>query len=336
MSELVKDFVRQESRSEGVAGIVVFGSFAKGGVVESSDLDLLVLREDSEGYSRERREENGIFLEIHRWPAMMFGIPFTGGQSNVFQDAFCLAVMRDGKILYDPKEMLHRYKRYAQTHSLPHVHKRSLAGKAKASLLLAQDLLEKRELEAAEIEIRRATEELARVLLLECDVLDLVSPKYYLPHLRREAPDFHRTFSEVHNLGEIHRDQVEARIQLVSKWWRLIVDEIRQTGKEEWLRQGDAVQGAQTELSNAQDCLGKGEIEGALLQTRYSAILLMSPVLRLSKERPADAPSKRYVRLVEKRHPYGDVVNHVMDFSGSKEVIEERIEVLRRIADKYF
>ena len=335
MSELVEDFVKEESRSERVIGIVAFGSFARGIVQESSDVDLLVLREDVEEYSRMRQNEKGVLLEIHRWPAKMFSTPFTGGQSNVFQDAFCLAVMRDGRIIYDPKGILQRYKRFAQTHRLPRTRTRSLASKAQASLLLAQNLLEKGKIEGAEIEIRRAAEELARVLLLEGDILEIVSPKYYLPHLRNESPDFYRTFREVHNLKKIHRDEVEAAIQRVSKWVGMIIDEIRRMGKEEWLRQGSAARGAQSELSNARDCLEKGDMEGAILQARYSAILLVSPVLRLLEGRSADAPSKRYIKLVQNRHPYGDVVKYVMNFSRDKRRLEEHIEILRKIAERY-
>ena len=335
MSELVEDFVKKESRSEGVIGIVAFGSFARGIVQESSDVDLLVLREDVEGYSRTRQNMKGVLLEIHRWPAKMFGTPFAGGQSNVFQDAFCLAVMRDGRIIYDPKGILRRYKRYAQTHRLPLTRARSLASKAQSSLLLAQNLLEKGKVDGAEIEIRRAAEEVARVLLLESDILEIVSPKYYLPHLRSEFPDFYRTFCEVHNLEKIRRDVAEAAIQRVSKWLGIVVNEIRRMGKEEWLTQGGEVRGAQSELSNARDCLENGDVEGAVLQARHSAILLASPLLRLVEGRSADAPGKWYVKLIQNGHPYGDVFRYVMNFSRDERRLREHIEILREIAERY-
>jgi len=128
---------------------------------------------------------------------------------------------------------------------------------------------------------------------------------------------------------------VEAVIQRVSKWLGIIVDEMRRMGKEEWLRQRGAVCGAQSELSNARDCLENGDMEGAILQARYSAILLVSPLLRLVEGRSADAPSKRYVKLIQNGHPYGDVVKYVMNFSGDKRRLREHIEILREIAERY-
>jgi len=106
MAELIKDFVQQESQAEEVKGIVVFGSFVKGKVRKTSDLDLLVLREDIEGYSMTRERVKGILLEIHRWSLNLFGKPFLGESINVFSDAFCFAVMRNGRILYDQKGIL--------------------------------------------------------------------------------------------------------------------------------------------------------------------------------------------------------------------------------------
>jgi len=66
MSEIVEDFVQQESQAEAVVGIVVFGSFVNGKVRETSDLDLLVLREDIEEYSRTRRREKGMFCSYEK------------------------------------------------------------------------------------------------------------------------------------------------------------------------------------------------------------------------------------------------------------------------------
>ncbi len=75
-------------------------------------------------------------------------------------------------------------------------------------------------------------------------------------------------------------------------------------------------------------------MEAAVLQARYSAILLMSPLLRLAEGRSADSPGKRYVTLIRNRHPYGDVVKYVMDFSRDKRRLREHIRILREIAER--
>ncbi|MFB0504553.1 MAG: nucleotidyltransferase domain-containing protein [Candidatus Bathyarchaeia archaeon] len=333
MSEIVEDFVQQVSQAEAVVGIVVFGSFVNGKVRETSDLDLLVLGEDIEEYSRTRRREKGILLEIYRWPLEFFGKPFLDESTNVFQDAFCFAVMRKGRIVYDPKGILDQFKRHAQTHRLPYSHLRSLVERADSSLRLARSHLEKRRLEGAELEVRRAAEELGRALLLERDFLEIIPPKIYLPHLRKEVPGFYSIFCEVHNLRSIQRKDVEAAIQQVSTWQGRIVEEIRKTGKEDLLKQGEAIYGAQTELTNAQDCLENGDLEAAMLQARYSAIFVMSSVLRLLKGRSGKILIFCYMELLRSRHPYGEVLKSVMDFLPDRRRLREHIEILRNIIE---
>jgi len=337
MSELVMDFVQKESQVEGVVGIVVFGSFVKAEVRETSDIDLLVLMEDAEAYSRTRQRANGILLEVYRWSLDFFGKPFQSEPVNAFQDAFCFAVMRSGRILYDPKGILHEFKRYAQTHKLSYSHLESLLERAEKSLDLAQNHLEKRKLEGAGIEIRRAAEELARALLLEMDILEIIPPKIYLPHIRKEIPTFYRTFCEIHNVEMIQREKVEAVIQHISRWRERIVKEIHRIGKEDWLEQGGAIHGAQTELTNAQDCLENEDLEAAILQARYSAMLLMSPTLSIlqGSRKSANPPSTRYYELLQSRHPYRHIVTSVMNFSRDRRRLEGYIEILGNVVKRY-
>ena len=90
MSEVIEHFVRQESQHEGVVGILVFGSFVKGKVRATSDLDLLILREDIEEYSRTRQREKSVLLETHKWPLKIFGKPFLGEIGDLFSSAFSM------------------------------------------------------------------------------------------------------------------------------------------------------------------------------------------------------------------------------------------------------
>ena len=101
-----------------------------------------------------------------------------------------------------------------------------MAERSNRCLQLALRLLGKRRLEGAEIEIRRASEEVARVLLLEKNVLEIMPPKIYLPHLKKEATSFYRTFSEIHNLERIQRNEVETAIYNISKWLKKTFQEI--------------------------------------------------------------------------------------------------------------
>jgi len=335
MSHLLEDFVQQEGQKEGVVGILVFGSFVRGDVRETSDLDILVLREDAEEYSRMRRREDGVLLEIHVWPLKLFCGPFLGKMGDPFSDAFSLGVMRVGRILYDPRGILQKFKDQAKTHRFPLSHIRSIAERAHRGLRLAEELLTRRELEGAELEIRRAAEDLARAVLLERDVLEIIPPKSYLPHLREEAPEFYSAFRTIHNLKNIRRETIAATLQLISEWRERTVEAILREGKKDWLRLGTAIRGAQTELSNARDCLESGDLEAAVLQARYSAVLVASPIFRLLRGKPADTRSDLYVELRQTGHPYVEVIRFVMEFSCDERRLRGHLAILKDVARRY-
>lgn len=333
MSNLVENFVLRESQVEGIVGILVFGSFVKGKVRVKSDLDLLVLMEDSEENSRINKRENGFLLEIYKWPIYLFYKTLLGERGDLFSNAFLFEVMRTGRILYDPERILQKIKRYAQTHKLPYSHMKSLIKKANKSLHLAQNLLKSGELEGAEIEIRKSSEEIARVMLLERDILKINPPKIYLPHLRNKEPEFYITFSEVHNLKKLNRNKIEVAIQIISGWCERVVKEARSISEKYGLK--GLIINAQTELSNAQDCLENGDLEAATLQIRYSALFLMSFILRLHQDEFSEFPGRRSAELLNSKHPDGDIVRSVMNFSRNKNRLKKHVGILKEIVRKY-
>jgi len=335
MSSLAESFVQRESQDEEVVGVVVFGSFAQGRVGERSDLDLLVVEKNLDKWTSTRRRVEGIDLEIYRWPLEPFSRPFLGIRGDTYLDAFLFRVIRTGKVLYDPKRTLGEFKRYAETHKLPSSHVKWLADKANESLHFARKLLGEEELEGAELKARRAAEELAGAVLLERDILDIRPPKCYLPRLRDEVPEFYVAFREVHNLGKVRRNTITAAISGISEWRDRVAEELRESGREEWLKLEGAISGAQTELSNARDCLEMGDLEAAALQTRYSAILVASSIARMLRGKTWGDPSMRIVELLRSDHPYGDVLRLVMGFSRDEQRIKEHVAILEDEAKRF-
>lgn len=329
MSGLLDDLVRRGWRDSGLLGMVVFGSFARGEVRETSDLDLLMVREDIEESRRTRERRGGVLLDLNVWPRKLFERPFTGETGDLYADAFAFAVMRSGRILYDPTRALREWRGYALSHRLPGRHVLSLVDRARRSLTLSGRLLDGGALEAAELEMREASESLLRAVLLRKDVPEIIPPKRYLPHARRVSPGFFHLFAEVNRLDRASRGEIEDAVGEIAGWRERAVGEIRRRGREEWLE--GAVVGAVGELGNARDCLAGGDLEAALLQARYAAILVASPVLRLLRGSGAETAGERYLAISRFGHPYAGVMRSIMHFCGDGARLEEFKEKLLRI-----
>jgi len=339
MSRLLEDFVQLESQDRRVAGILFFGSFVKGKVRATSDLDLLVLHRDIDEYSRTRQIKNGTYFEVHRWPLATFARPFSGRSGGAFQDAFCFEVMRNGRILYDPEGVLQRFRIYAQTHRLPLSHAEWFVQRAQRNLRLADSLLKAAELEGAELELRKAAEELARAVLLENDVLELIPPKNLVPSLRDKASGFYGTFRAVHNIEKIDVEDVEVAIHEVSHWVDRTAEEIRCQGRQDLLKLGSTVHGSRTELLNARDCLENGDIEAAVLEVRYSAMLLASFIVTMIQGSGSGSQSRtqsdRYVLLARSSHPFAETLKAIMNFSRDKTKLRKHIDALEDAAGSH-
>jgi predicted nucleotidyltransferase len=333
MALRVNAFVQATSQEKGVVGILVFGSFVIGEVRETSDLDLLVLREDIAAPTRTMRRAAGVPLEVYQWPRRLLQNTLDGERGTAFSAAFLYAVLRRGRILYDPNDILAQSRNYVQTHQLPRSHVQSLARALHQGLSVTHHLLVRGELEGAEVELRKSVEYLARVMLLERNVVEINPPKIYVPWIRRTLPDVYPTFCDVQNLGTTERREVETALRLVTAWRERAAMEARRIPRAAALHK--LIDDAQTELANAQDCVEAGDLVAAALQVRYATLYLLPVFLRRPRGTVDASPSEQLRALQQSRHPYGAVVTHVMQFTGDQRQLERQGSVVTRLAQRY-
>lgn len=336
MSELLGWRVQSLSCDIGVEGVMVFGSFARGSVTGSSDLDLFVVRSDlKETYSRVRAEERGTVIEENSWSIQTLEELFCGGgegEIGLFTDLFLVNVFRSGRILYDPSGKLCSYQEHSRGYRIPQKYLTSLREKADNTLSLAEHITVDGGLEEAELEVRKGAEEVYMYLLLEQGVLEIHPPKILLPQTRLNLPNLHTLFLQVQNLENPDRDKVQSYIKGLESWRKKLVREITQLGRTDWL--SGSLHGARSELSNAERSLERTDPETALLVVRYTAILLMTPVLRLIQGQSTDRRSDRYRLIAQNQHPYLETFRPIMGFHHNREELEERIQSLRHLRPK--
>lgn len=333
MALQVNAFVQTTRPQTGVIGILVFGSFIQDEIRETSDLDLLVLREDVANPSRTLTQDAGVLLEIYQWPRRVMQSTLGGEEGTAFSAAFLYAVLRRGRILYDPTGFLAQAKNYAQTHPLPTRHLQSLLRSFQQGLSRTDGHLARGQLEGAEVELRMSMEYLIRAMLVERNIFEINPPKLYVPQIRRTLPDVYPMFCDVQNLGTTERTEVEEALHLVTAWWERVKRDARQLPRGSTLHQ--RILDAQTELTNAQDCIEDRDLAAAALQVRYATLFLLSVILRRPRGLVDASPSDRLQALRHSGHPFNAVVTHVMQFTGSLRRIQHQHSIVRRLAQRY-
>ena len=263
----LNDFVESKRFDKKLAGIIVFGSFVKGMLHKTSDIDVLLLTKNGE-YSRKIKEYDGLKFEIYTAPIAMFMSPFNN-KGNLFFDMFRLQVLRTGRILYNQNGLLSQLNTWVNDQKILRSYERTLLSRAYKRLRHAEKYFWVGYLNHAESELQAASIEVARTLLLRKNKPEINIPRLIIPHLRKLYPDFYKIFQEIHGLDNFGKNDVELELYNSLNYLEKINDKYNAA---EYL--GSVIKRADLELSNAKDCLEYGDYDSAILQLRLFTSIL--------------------------------------------------------------
>jgi len=263
----INEFVESKKFNEKVLGIIVFGSFAKGTLHKTSDIDVMLLMNGGR-YVRKIEDHDGLKFEVCMVPIETFTPPLNG-EGDLFFDMFRLQVLRTGKILYDREGLLSQLSFEAINRKIPNYYEKKMLNKAYKRLRSAEKYLWAGRLKHANFELQVASIDVARTLLLRIDEPEINIPRLLIPHLRRTYPDFYKVFREIHGLDHRGRADVEFKVASLLDHLRKIADKY---GVVKAFR--SVIKRAEHELLNAKDCLEHGDYDSATLQLKLSTFIL--------------------------------------------------------------
>ncbi|MEM2514505.1 MAG: nucleotidyltransferase domain-containing protein, partial [Candidatus Bathyarchaeia archaeon] len=289
-------------------GAIVFGSLVKGTWRRNSDVDVMLLFNKC-NYLRSVNFHNGLKFEIYTMPLKMFFAPFSGNRRNLFFDMFCLQVLKSGEILYERDHLLSQLFAKLRRQKILRGYLSEVLNKAHGLINAAEKYFCRGHIGDAELNLRDASINVARALLIKINVPEINTPRLLIPHIRRRFPEFYKVLREVCGLDEVEKDEAEARIKEVKE---MLGDVYCKFGKDVWLK--GIIDRAESELLSAEDCLEIGDIDSAMLQAEFAQSIIM-------KNLP---PRLKHLTSTSKPK----------NLEGDK--IKEHIGVLREMEKKYF
>lgn len=263
----INEFIELKRFDEEVLGIIVFGSFAKGKLGKTSDIDVLLLMKDGK-YLRKIENHDGLKFEVYMAPVEIFISPFNCGR-NLFFDMFRLQVLRTGKIFYDQKGLLNQLSIEANNQKIPNFYEKIMLNRVYERIRNAEKHFWIGHLKYAESELQAASIEAARTLLLKINEPEINIPRLIIPHLRKMYPDFYKIFREIHGLDKLGKTDIELEAANLADYLKKIADKY---GAVKDFRA--AIRKARREFLNAEDCLERGDYDSAILQLRLSTSIL--------------------------------------------------------------
>lgn len=278
MKLAVDAFLSEESVDKDVKGIFVFGSYPKGLVRPSSDIDLIVLHRSKRDHTT-FIHQNEILECIYLTPEDMIRLVSRG---------MWIDIVLSGEILYDPDDVLKELKDKVTKWKWTSEQIGKQIEVSKEEIEKSKKMLnEQRPWDALQF-TRNAATELMRATLMKnqqteislvhlCDLLDFTRLREKrLYQIVASLHDF-TGISPLRLKEWISRIQVR-RNEVEQKAIEKLIDELDVQSTSELLGKYKStikrLRPSKTQLLNAENCLEKGDLEGALLHMRYSLRLL--------------------------------------------------------------
>ena len=265
----INEFVESKKLDEKVLGIIVFGSFVKGTLRKTSDIDVLLLMKDGK-YARRIERYDDLKFEVYMAPAEILTSSPKNGR-NLFFEMFRLQVLRTGRIFYDQEGLLSQLSAEASNQKIPYFYEKIMLNRTYKRLRYAEKYFWTGRLRQAKSELQAASIEAARTLLLRMDEPEINIPKLIIPHLRRIDPNFYNIFREIHGLNNLGKSDIELEFINSLNYLRKITNKY---SVMKYFR--DVINRARFELLNAKDCLEYGDYDSAILQLKLFMSILNS------------------------------------------------------------
>jgi len=263
---------------EGLVGVVLFGSLARGCVDEESDVDLAVVIEDGEQGMEEVYVE-GIRVEVWKYRVEHFRHTFEDGGYRGRRDSWFLAslwvrLLREGVVLRDPLGLLESWKRQALAWKWTKEEIAAVVRRAEDCLRTAIDAYNEGLVFRGVVAVRDSCYNLAMAWIMSRGGVPSIRPK----DIYREVAltGLRELFREVQGLTDLSRVRVKE-----------LLGELRRLLDEVWKEP----RGARTEYENAVKSLHRGRLGEAVLNARYSAFYLG---LRMARRRGVRVPLRLY------------------------------------------
>ncbi len=289
--------VARKLLSEDVAGVVLFGSFAKGKVDELSDLDIALIVKGGK-LGLEEKFIDGIRVEIWRYDIKHFLHTFEDEEYRRRSDSWFISslwirLLREGLILEDPYGLLSGWKRKALEWRWRKEEITPLIMKAESCLDVAIKAYSRGRLFEGVVALRDCCYNLANAQIMACNRIPSVRPKDIYREV--EHLGFKKFFDSIQGLEGLERSRIEHMLSNLEKLLERVWKESR---------------GARTEYENAVKSLARGELEVALLNARYSAFWIGCRILRMRKKSMSTGlyDAESHLKMLSELRDVGDFI----------------------------
>ncbi|NHI84065.1 MAG: nucleotidyltransferase domain-containing protein [Candidatus Thorarchaeota archaeon] len=285
----LKDTVEEWKRHEKVKGIFVYGSFVRGTITSTSDLDLLVVWEDSEAPVQLISEHMAVRVDVLFKSAKLIDDILDGKVEDVLQIAELVEILRNAQVVYDTNGSLSNWKKSAAGFLWPMEAIETMKNRVELSLANAIRNTETDDTISAIHDLRTGLFDLGRVIVMKNNYFSIMKPSEILTEIRLLDPLAYQLFIRTFKLRGLEEDDLMIILEEIEQWIGIAMERAGDGTADEYVM--ELINRVQRGHHSATNCTLAGDIELAVLEMRRAIDDLGKVLIALSGKFEVDQTS---------------------------------------------
>ncbi|NHJ14093.1 MAG: nucleotidyltransferase domain-containing protein [Candidatus Thorarchaeota archaeon] len=262
----LKDTVEEWKKHEKVKGIFVYGSFVRGTITSTSDLDLLVIWKESEAPVQLVSEHMAVRVDMLFKPAKLVDDILDGKVDDVLQVAELVEILRNAQVVFDADGSLKNWKKRVADFAWSEDAIETMKSRVELSLTSALRNAESEDTISAIHDLRTGLFDLGRVIVMKNNCFSIMKPSEILTEIRLLDPLAYQLFIRTFKLRGLEEDDLMVILQEIEQWIGIALERVGDGTADEYVM--ELLTRVQRGHHGATNCTFAGDFELAVLEMR--------------------------------------------------------------------
>ncbi len=294
------DTVKEWKQNTNVKGIFVYGSFVKGTITTSSDLDIGIIWDGDEAPVRLMSTHKEVIIDMVFMTISEVEAVIDGTSKDVFKISEVVNRLRTSQVLHDTDQMLKNWQNSVQQFVWSDDVINDVKNLALEELSRAKKFLDAEDYESAIYEVRDGLLYLGRVILMTNNIFTLLRPAEVLTEIRMLDPITYKLFLRTFKLKGMNEPKLLTILGEMKEWLEKTEKRLEEIALDSIVIETTGLLAqAQRQHLGSQGLTYAGDYELAVLEMRQAASTLGRAMVSMKGQTTEDVAFIPNLRVSE-------------------------------------
>lgn len=328
----LKDTVKEWKKHDKVKGIFVYGSFVRGTLTATSDLDIGIIWDDPEPPAQLFAEHKGVRIDLYFLTPNVVENALEGKTADPLRVAEIIGILRNAQVVHDTRGWLKGWQKRASEFVWSEDAIDSVKQRALLSLNSAKKNAESGDTISAIHDLRSGLFDLGRVVVMKNNYFSIMKPSEVLTEIRLLDPVSYPLFLRTYKLKGMEEEQLMETLEEIREWIEIAESRFGEGTVDEYAM--ELLTRAQREYHGATNCTLSGDYELAVLEMRRAVDNIGRALLALVGQ--FDFDQTNFIQALKENEPvfYENILVRHGAFEFTDKGIERGIREAEFIAQR--